>query len=390
MGKKTKSGRKKRQQRNENSVGRRGRNENSNDLLHLYKNFVAEAGPGCYIARRDIKNDWLIEWEDIGPEEFDEGEEVPDVAIDVDEKTLSLCNVDECCKIAYITVYEARVLGRKGQEIPQGSTTDNNGTELPCVTFIVLCPPLVFAHLCFIDPAGGLEDNDNADITTKDITDVRIESDVREWNRHPNPSDEHPKVLDFPLSGGPFLCTQGEGGELTHFFSGNLHALDFACPVGTPLVAVEDGIVIDVKQSNTLTGVAVSNLFEWNSIMLRIVDDEVDHNDSTTPPKLTTGGPLFVEYVHIQSASVNVGDQVKRGQIIGSSGSVGFSPEPHLHFSAFRSSDPEAATVRVRFHGNDDVTSATNCPSSSTTTTSKTYLPQAGRWYDKSGLVLQS
>jgi hypothetical protein len=46
---------------------------------------------------------------------------------------------------------------------------------------------------------------------------------------------------------------------------------------------------------------------------------------------------------------VAVGERVAAGQKICESGSVGFSPEPHLHFTAFRSQEPEAPTTRVRF-----------------------------------------
>ena len=60
---------------------------------------------------------------------------------------------------------------------------------------------------------------------------------------------------------------------------------------------------------------------------------------------------VYVEFVHIQSNScvVQVGDDVKKGQLLCWSGSVGFSPEPHLHFAAYRSNGKDAATVRVRF-----------------------------------------
>jgi hypothetical protein len=335
-----------------NQKSRRKRKPQSKDSEW---NFLPEAGPGCYITRRDTSPDWMIEWEDVDPEEF-EGEEVPDVAIDTEEQTLTLCNIEDFTQIAYITVFETRVLSSKGNELKQGSTTDNQGDTVPCVTFIVLCPPHVFAHLCFLDVPMD-----------QDITQVRIESDVRELNQHPNPSDEYPKKIGFPLSGGPFLCSQGENGELTHFFSGNLHAIDFACPVGTPLLAVEDGVVVEAKDCNTLTGIAVSNLFEWNSIIIQL-----DEKVGETQNEKDYAGPLFVEYVHIQKSSVKAGDRVKRGQMIGSSGSVGFSPEPHLHFSAFRSSDPEAPTVRVKFAPleSDD-----------------SFLPRAGTWYDATGSV---
>jgi hypothetical protein len=318
-------------------------------------NFVAEAGPGCYIARRDLSPDWVIEWEDIDPREFEE-DEAPDVAVDTEELSLSLCNVQNYTEIAYITIYDTRILDAKGRELKQGSTTDNKGETHKCITFIVICPPCVFAHLCFLDVP-----------TNFDITQLRIESDVRELNQHPNPSDEHPRILGFPLEGGPFLCTQGENGTLTHFFSGNLHAIDFACRVGTPLLAVANGEVVEAKDSNTLTGIAVTNLFEWNSIMIKIDDDTPSEEENRK-----SEGPLFVEYVHIQKSLVRAGDRVSQGQVIGTSGSVGFSPEPHLHFSAFRSADPEAPTVRVKFQAKDSSTIV---------------LPKAGTWYDSSGVV---
>jgi murein DD-endopeptidase MepM/ murein hydrolase activator NlpD len=133
-----------------------------------------------------------------------------------------------------------------------------------------------------------------------------------------------------------------------------MHAIDFRCPIGTPLLAAGDGKVIHVKDGNTLTGIAVSNLFCWNSILLQLDGDPDD--------------PLFVEYVHIQSSSVQEGDRVTAGQVIGTSGSVGFSPEPHLHFAAYRSSDATAATVQVLFRGANGL-----------------YLPQAGCYYDANG-----
>jgi hypothetical protein len=87
---------------------------------------------------------------------------------------------------------------------------------------------------------------------------------------------------------------------------------------------------------------------------------------------------------------------------------VGFSPEPHLHFAAYRSSDPTAPTVRVYFeqtavetsHRKDGTASCEKCesqdqpfpnlqagtPSIPTTCTSY-FLPKAGRWYNHTGEV---
>ncbi|VEU34527.1 unnamed protein product [Pseudo-nitzschia multistriata] len=325
-------------------------------------NFVSEAGPGCFIARRggvgDAQEapDWMIGWEDVDPADFvEDGEalEVPDIALDPEECTVSVCNLDAHTKVAYVTVFETAVIGAHGRELTPGSTTDNDGKTLRCVTFVVLCPPFVFAHLGYLDLPEG-----------RDLSSVVIESDVSEWRKHPDPSDEHPCLLGFPLGQAPgtttasYLCTQGEDGELTHFFSGNLHAIDFRCPIGTEVLAVADGVVAEAGDENTLTGIAVTNLFRWNSILLEVGGDR------------SGGGPLLVEYVHLSRTLVRAGDRVAKGQVLGYSGSVGFSPEPHLHFSAFRSPDPGAPTVRVRFEGKSP---------------GGAFLPRAGEWYDAGG-----
>mmetsp|Transcript_90918 Transcript_90918/g.185275 ORF Transcript_90918/g.185275 Transcript_90918/m.185275 type:complete len:403 (+) Transcript_90918:135-1343(+) len=370
----------------------------------LHNNFVSEAGPGCFIVRRSdgsskkTKNpDWMIGWEDVDPEDFgidvnDDSEwiecEVPDIAMDPDEFTLSVCNVHSYTKVAYVTVFETSVRGANGKELAQGSTTNNNGETVACTTFIVLCPPCVFAHLCYLGVSSDEE-----------LHNIRIESDVSKWNQHPNPSDEHPYRIGFPLScnnslaaGGnavSFLCTQGEDGELTHFFSGNLHAFDFRCPVGTELLAVADGTIVEANDKNILTGIAVTNLFKWNSILLQIETIEANGDDCTggkDDRRSEVGGdePLFVEYVHIMESMVRAGDRVKRGQVIGYSGSVGFSPEPHLHFSAFRSSDAEAPTVRVRFENYNSREREGNNRHDGDPIT---FLPRAGKWYNRDGIV---
>ena len=95
------------------------------------------------------------------------------------------------------------------------------------------------------------------------------------------------------------------------FFQATRHAIDLECPVSTPVLAVADGTVVEVKQDNVVSGIHASNLYKWNSIMLKLDDGQ------------------FVEYVHIEtnSAIVKVGDHVQRGHIC-NSGDVGFCPPP--------------------------------------------------------------
>jgi hypothetical protein len=128
----------------------------------------------------------------------------------------------------------------------------------------------------------------------------------------------------------------------------------------------EDDQIIEVS------GIAASNLFHWNSMMIQ--STEVDASE-----------PLFIEYVHIQtnSCAVKVGDIVERGQYICRSGSVGFSPEPHLHLAAYRSNGVDAATVRVKFQCIHN----TEISDGKLESDAHSFIPRVGQYYNHNGLV---
>jgi len=338
-------------------------------------NFVASAGPGCHIAHGiGSGSDWVLEWESFDEDECDE--DLPDLTVDPKDFTLTLHNMEPVdYKIAYISLYDIPVRGRDDRILASAYTTSSFGSDTGmtalrrCTTLIVLCPPATSCHLCYIPK----------NVIPADC----IESDVQAWFPHPNPQDFHRRSISFPLRSSvsestSFLCTQGVGGSLTHFLHGNLHAIDFACPEGTPILAVGNGVVVQVKTDcSHVTGIAVSNLFSWNSIMLQLDDDDMNNrnvvektNDDDSDVPLEQDGPLFVEYVHIATSMVTEGERVVDGQVIGTSGNVGFSPEPHLHLAAYRSAEPAAPTCGVQFHG-----------------VSGMYLPVAGLRYNAQGLV---
>lgn len=85
----------------------------------------------------------------------------------------------------------------------------------------------------------------------------------------------------------------------------NRHSgLDIANSVGTPILAVNDGIV-------RLAG----NLLETGYTVI------VDH-----------GAGLFSSYSHLSKLQVKAGEMVYRGQTIGQMGNTGFSTGSHLHW----------------------------------------------------------
>ena len=358
---------------------------------------------------------WLLGIErfdssDYHPEDI---EHIPDVAMDDEQMELVLTNTTkDTTKICYVTVYDVDVCNANGIVLQSGISSTSNANiikkDRKCTTFIILCPPQTFVHLCTLAPNQSTK-GDAVPITS--WSQIDIESDIQKWSYHPNVNDEHPYLLHFPFYGisydkkeesldnylnedaaitaptaAAYQCTQSEDGQLTHFFHGNHHAIDFACPIGTPLYSPVDGIVTNVRDSvetnggrEEVSGIAASNMFYWNSIMIRVEED----TDATA----TSADPLYVEYVHIQSNSclVKVGDTVTKGKLICRSGSVGFSPEPHLHLAGYRSNGDNAATVRIRFECIDENNNGSNGSNDEGTDTS--FLPRAGAWYNQSGLV---
>ncbi len=112
------------------------------------------------------------------------------------------------------------------------------------------------------------------------------------------------------------------------------NSIDYICPVGTPIKAAFDGIVIDVRDTSNKGG--YSRHFEKyeNFIEIRHENDEYSY------------------YGHIKKdgSLVKIGEKVKVGQLIGYSGKVGWLAnlvdEPHLHFMVGRYN---YKTMRVRW-----------------------------------------
>ena len=78
-------------------------------------------------------------------------------------------------------------------------------------------------------------------------------------------------MVAFPLeaASGPYLCSQGVGGALSHFaHPSTRHAIDLECPVGTLVVAAGPGLVRSVEEQAEESGILVPLLFRWNALTL--------------------------------------------------------------------------------------------------------------------------
>jgi murein DD-endopeptidase MepM/ murein hydrolase activator NlpD len=118
-----------------------------------------------------------------------------------------------------------------------------------------------------------------------------------------------PLVLSWPMTGAritqPFgpsdLVLEPPLGPYPHFHTG----IDIAAPLGTPVLAAADGIVV---------GVAHTSVGYGNYVMI------------------AHGGGVITLYAHLLETDVSMGDRVARGKKIGLEGSSGLSTGPHVHF----------------------------------------------------------
>ncbi len=119
--------------------------------------------------------------------------------------------------------------------------------------------------------------------------------------------------------GAAFVISQAAGGNAsTHRDVHNRHAVDFTMPVGTPVVAARDGLVVDMQTDRTAGGNSPELLSQANYVTLL-------HSDG-----------VLSEYAHLNPGEVvRMGRWVTAGTVIGYSGNTGYSSGPHLHFNAY-------------------------------------------------------
>lgn len=103
---------------------------------------------------------------------------------------------------------------------------------------------------------------------------------------------------------GDFPITQRYGETVTSSFH---TGIDYACPLGTPILASADGGVMAAGWDATGFGNRVIILHDGHHATL---------------------------YAHLQTVAVFVNQKVQQGDVIGMSGSTGNSTGPHLHFEA--------------------------------------------------------
>ena len=299
---------------------------------------VPDSHVGCYIAlpnSLDSENvsirypDWCF-----GAEPFESDEEgIPDISIDPEDGILSVINTSDIARTYYVTVENCSHVRSSDDVDLLAHCRSSRGLDY--ITYVVLVNPHYCVDLCQVVPQPIMT---ATGAIPGSLESVEVSSDIQDFILD-IPSGPVYDLEQFPLeaSGAAFLCTQSVGGSLTHFaHPSTYHAVDFRCPVGTPVLAVFDGTVVDIRNDASNSGVRVKDLFSWNSVMVKHVTDD-----------------LYCEYVHVTKDSfrVAVDDIVKQGDVLCLSGDSGFCPEPHLHFEVHTSPTSGNPSVPISWKG---------------------------------------
>lgn len=142
-------------------------------------------------------------------------------------------------------------------------------------------------------------------------------------------------IYDLPFkTSSTYKIYQGYNGTFSHQ---NENSIDFTMPIGTELMAVREGIVINVIDNNT-KNCGKEECKKYNNFIT------IYHSDGT-----------FAEYAHIKQngSKLKVGDKVSKGQLIGYSGNVGWSTGPHLHLVVFNQNLNNRETLKTKFKTGD-------------------------------------
>lgn len=125
-----------------------------------------------------------------------------------------------------------------------------------------------------------------------------------------------------PEIGVPFACGRvfpvSQGHDTGSHLQNDTYAWDFRMPVGTPVVAAEDGTVRMARGDST-QGACDPKMAQYANYVV------VAHS-----------GGVETQYLHFSAVVVKPGEQVRKGQLLGYSGNTGWSCGPHLHFKVAR------------------------------------------------------
>jgi len=166
---------------------------------------VADATPGVSIldARRaPCGCDWALCVEAFDEADFglEPGDAVPDISLDPEDLVLTVINASPAERAYHVSLRDARALGQLGSD---GDALAPLPARDNVSTFSLALAPRTRVDVCVVD--------------AHDVAAVDVASDVVDVVPPPRGLAAPSDAYAFPLRGGPFLCTQGAGGLLSHY-----------------------------------------------------------------------------------------------------------------------------------------------------------------------------
>lgn len=149
---------------------------------------------------------------------------------------------------------------------------------------------------------------------------------------------------------------------------GSMHlGIDYACSVGTPILAPANGIILYAGNGYPSTGGYLGNWIGWPA----------GGGNTISMVGVVNGITYMFSFFHLSSEPwyVAAGQSVTAGQQIAASGHSGNSTGPHLHFEVINMGTMTVEQVYNQFRLNADFSGGTGWSSTSTACSVKGYTP---------------
>ena len=132
---------------------------------------------------------------------------------------------------------------------------------------------------------------------------------------------KRPGVFARPMSTSPLTQGYGKTPDACRLYKKTCfhNGIDFGAPIGTPILAAENGIVLMAANNGKV---------QYGRYVV------IKHDNSLT-----------TLYAHMSRQAVKTGDEVKRGDVIGYVGNTGYAFGPHLHFGVYLSSTVQLKSI---------------------------------------------
>ena len=258
--------------------------ENNNPLISFLKNKTLSEGIFEVQSLQDLNNNLIISIKQLNDSKKNLSNAITDSANTKDQKQIEIANLQNKKQIA------SDLLQQKQQLLNQTKSQEK----------------------VYQDSISQLQQR-QMDIA---LEIEKIEANLRQQINYKNLPSSVPGLLLLPVK-NPIL-TQGYGA--TNFaksaYKGKWHnGIDLSAPIGTPIMAAADGIVISTDNQDR---------YCYKGAYGKYV--AIRHYDGLT-----------TIYGHMSLIAAKEGQQVKRGEVIGYVGQTGYATGPHVHFGVYDS-----------------------------------------------------